>query len=253
MGILSGRTALVVGASAGGGYGIALRFAQEGANVVAAARRFDRLNRLAEDARTRGFSGRIVPAACDIDIETDLDSVVLRTVEEFGTVDILVCVAQGAGTRYSDVSETTLENALDFFRGGPGYTMLLMQKCLPYMKGQGYGRIVTTTSAGADSGTPNITAYSMAKAAIITLTRKAAVAWGQYGITVNSFMPLNSNDSDDSQIVRNPPKEFLDRIPVRYIGDPYLHLSPVIAFLVSEQAGYLTGQVIRIDGGLSAN
>jgi NAD(P)-dependent dehydrogenase (short-subunit alcohol dehydrogenase family) len=53
--------------------------------------------------------------------------------------------------------------------------------------------------------------------------------------------------------VRDPPKEFLDRIPVRYIGDPYLHLSPIIAFLASEQAGYLTGQVIRIDGGLSAN
>jgi len=252
MGTLSGRTAIVVGASAGGGYGISLRFAEEGANVVAAARRVERLERLVEDAKGRGFEGRIVPIGCDVDSEADLDAVVQRAVDEFGGVDILVCVAQGGGTRYSDVSETSRDVAIGQFVGGPGYTMHLMQKVLPHMRAKHYGRIITCTSAGGLGGAPGINAYSMAKAAIVALTKNAAVAWGQYGITVNSFMPINSNDSEDSRIMADPPQEFLDSIPVRFLGDPYEHLSPMIAFLASEPAGYVTGQVIGIDGGLSA-
>lgn len=251
MGILDSRSALVVGASSGLGYGTALRFAQEGASVVAAARRTDKLEDLVEDARARGFSGRIVPIACDVMKEEDLDAAVDRTVGEFGQIDILACIAQAGLDLQTYLADTTVERAIDSYRGGPLYTMQLMQKAFPHMKSQGYGRIITCSSGSAVSTTTGYTAYAMAKAAIMPLTRNAAQEWAQYGITTNCVFPVTKNDHFGQDPQSAAALEQIQRIiPTRYMGDPYEDASPIIAFIASEGARYLNGTMVAIGGGI---
>lgn len=251
MGILSGRAALVTGASSGVGYGVALRFAEEGANVIACARRMSKLEELAEDAQKRGFKGKIIPVTCDVSHEADLDKVVKRTIDEFGKVDILACIAQGGLDRQRPIMETTPDDIYTSVRTGPLYTMLLMQKCFPYMKEQHYGRIITCASGSAVSSTIGVTAYAMAKAMIMTLTRKAAHEWGQYGIVTNCIFPVIINEHFGKEGESPVTIEMVARqSPVRYMGDAYEDGSQMVAFLASEGAKYINGQMIGICGGL---
>ena len=252
MGILSERKAIVIGASSGVGYGAALRFAEEGADVIAAARRLDKLEELAGEARGKGFAGRIIPVQCDVMNEDDLDSTVKRCTDEFGRIDILACIAQNGLYAQNYTMQTTPENARLFFDGGPVYTMLMIQKCMPYFEKQSYGRIITCASSAGLNATPGFTGYSMAKAGIIALTRLCAKEFGKYGVVTNCFLPVTMADSftssDQSEAALQAVKAMS---PVGYIGDPYEDCSPVLAFLASEGAHYLNGQFIAIDGGLS--
>jgi len=252
MGILEGRKAIVTGASSGAGYGCALRFAEEGADVVAGARRLERLEKLQADAKERGFAGRIIPVACDILKEEDLDTLVKTCADEFGAIDILACIAQSGLDDQHFTMETTPENARLFFDGGPVYTMLLIQKCMPYFEKQHYGRIITCASGAALSTTVGFTGYSMAKAGIVALTRLCAKEFGKYGVVTNCFLPVSAADSF---LTSEQGKAALGAIakmsPVGYVGDPYKDLSPVLAFLASEGAHYMNGQFLALDGGLS--
>lgn len=251
MGILDGRTAIIVGASSGVGYGAALRFAEEGANVIAAARRFDLLEKLAADVAERGFSGRVVPVECDITSEASMDATVARTVQEFGRIDILAAIAQGGLGKQTFLMETSVEDAMNSYATGPVYTMQMMQKCFPYMKEQGYGRIITCSSGSAVSSTTGFTAYAMAKAAVMALTRKAAKEWGQYGITTNCLFPVTKSEhfgKDPQSAAALAQIEATS--PVGYMGEPYEDASPIVAFLASEGSRYLNGAMVGADGGL---
>ncbi len=252
MGILDGRKAIVVGASSGVGYGIALRYAQEGADVIAGARRLERLNGLVRDARDRGFSGEITPVVCDVEKEEDLANLVKVCVDKYGQIDILACVSQGGLFDQHDFEGTTLDNAVLFFRTGPGYTLRIVQMALPYMKDKHYGRILTCASGAGVQYTQGTCSYGMAKAAIINLSRTMAHELGQYGITTNCFLPVARTESFTDE---NSPgaKHYLETmekaIPIHHFGMAYEDVSPMVAFLSSEQAGYINGQVVSICGG----
>lgn len=252
MGILEGRKAIVIGASSGVGYGVALRFAQEGADVVAGARRLEKLEALAQEAKDRGFPGRILPVSCDIEKEADLDYLVETCAKALGRIDILAPIAQGGLFDQRDIFHTDLENLLLFYRTGPGYTLQVIQKCLPYMQAQHYGRIITCASGAALTYVENSCAYGMAKAAIINLTRTCAHEFGKFGIVTNCFLPVCASEgfSDpDSPGGKKYLAMMAEAIPVKYFGDAYQDVSPLVAFLASEQAGYINGQVISACGG----
>lgn len=252
MGILDGRKAIVVGASSGVGYGAALRFAQEGADVIASARRMEKLEALAKEAKDRGFAGRIIPVQCDIMKEEDLDKVINRCVEEWGRIDILACIAQNGLYDHQYTLKTTPANAHLFFDGGPVYTLLMVQKCMPYFEKQHYGRILTCASDAGVRATPGFTGYSMAKAGIVALTRLCAQEFGKYGVTTNCFLPVTKSDGfNSSDQSEEAMKAVIAMSPVGYMGDPYEDCSPILAFLVSEGAHYLNGQFLAIDGGLN--
>jgi len=250
MGILQGKRAIVVGASSGIGYGTALRFAQEGADIVTAARRLEKLEALKEDAKDRGFSGKMIPVECDILNEADLDKVVKTCVNNFGGVDILACIAQAGMSDQQYTLETTPDNARLFFDGGPIYTMLMIQKCMPFFQKQNYGRIITCASAAGMTGNPGFTGYSIAKAGIVALTRLCAREFGPFGVVTNCFLPLAKADSADySEQGREGMEMVAKMVPVGYLGEPYKDCSPIIAFMASEGAHYMNGQFIAIDGG----
>ncbi|WP_326974523.1 SDR family NAD(P)-dependent oxidoreductase [Caproicibacter sp. BJN0012] len=253
MGILDGRKAILVGASSGVGYGTALRFAQEGADVIAAARRLERLEALAQDAKDRRFSGKIIPIQCDILKEDDLNKIVDTCIDEFGRIDILACIAQAGLNDQHYTMETNADNARMFFDGGPIYTMLLIQKCMPYFQRQHYGRIVTCASGAGVSPTVGFTGYSMAKAGIVALTRLCAKEFGQYGVVTNCFLPVIKADAfDTSEQGKAAMAAVQKMIPVGYVGDAYKDASPIVAFMASEDAHYMNGQFISICGGLSS-
>jgi NAD(P)-dependent dehydrogenase (short-subunit alcohol dehydrogenase family) len=251
MGILSGRVAILVGASSGVGYGCALDFAREGATVVAAARRLEKLEELAKDAAERGFEGKIHPVTCDAAKESDLDKIVKFTVDTFGRIEILACIAQGGLNHQTYLLEATEEEALDFYRTGPIYTMKLIQKCHPYMKAQKYGRVITCASGSAVSSTTGFDLYAMCKAAIMTLTRKAAQEFGRDGIVTNCIFPVIKNDIFGQDAQSADALEKIERgSPVGRLGDAFTDGAPMVSFLASEGARYINGQMIGICGGI---
>ena len=136
------------------------------------------------------------------------------------------------------------------YKTGPVASLLLMQKCFPYMKANNYGRIINCSSPSASEGAVVQGPYIMAKCAIEGLTRAAAKEWGQYGITTNVFLPtLWTENFDKSERGKAYAKMMAEQNPVRKFGKPYEDGSPVITFLASEEAGYINGQAICVDGG----
>jgi 3-oxoacyl-[acyl-carrier protein] reductase len=248
MGILDHRVAIVTGSSSGVGRGSALRLAAEGAAVVVCARRLDRLRDLVSEVEAKG--GTALAVACDVADDDDIKKVVATTIERFGKVDILANIAQGEMTDPADLLGATPKRALDAFITGPLQSMRFMQECFPYMKACRYGRIINTGSHTALGGFPGYTAYEMAKGALMALTRNASQEWAQYGIVTNTILPvIQSHPEDASPEARAKLDLKLLGHPMGRIGTPYDDAGPVVAFLASEGAGYLNGQVIAIDGG----
>ncbi|MBQ2753448.1 MAG: SDR family oxidoreductase [Firmicutes bacterium] len=250
MKMLEKKVALVVGTSSGIGYGTALRFAKEGATVIASARRLEKLEELKKDALERGFEGEIVPYKCDIMVEAELDAMVKFAIDNYGRIDILACIAQNGMLDQRFTMDVNAENAHLFFDGGPLYTLQLIQKCMPYFEKQHFGRIITCASGAGVGSTPGFTSYSMAKAATIALTRICAKEFAKFGVTTNCFLPIAMADSFSTSDQSAEALEFLkSTIPVGYVGLPFEDISPMLAFLASDDAKYVNGQFIGLDGG----
>jgi len=249
MSLLEKRVALVAGANSGIGFSAALRFAEEGANVLACDIRQDGLEKLA--TLSDELEGNIVTMHCDVAKEEDLDRVVERTIAEFGKLEILACIAQGGMGHPTKLIDATPELALESYNTGPLYTMLLMQKCFPYMKEQHYGRVITCASGSAVSGSPGFAAYAMAKGAIMSLTRLSAKEWGQFGITTNCFLPVIQGANFSANPEGRAAAEQMAKIsPLGYFGEAYKDCSPILAFMASEGSHYMNGQMIGICGGI---
>ncbi|MFH2044634.1 MAG: SDR family NAD(P)-dependent oxidoreductase [Pseudomonadota bacterium] len=249
MGILEGRIAIVTGASSGVGRGCAVRFAEEGAKLVITARRTEKLEALVKEIAAKG--GTAISVTCDVVNEEDIDNVVNTTIKEFGTVDVLANIAQGALQDMTYLTGVTPKGALEAFVTGPLQTMLFMQKCYPYMKKQGYGRIINTSSHSCLVGAPGFAAYEMAKGAIMALTRNAAKEWGGFGIVTNACLPIVRTEAYDmTPQGRDAASRIESEIPVGHFGKAYEDCSQILAFMASEGASYLNGQFIGIDGGL---
>lgn len=250
MGKLDGRTAIIIGGGFGIGFGSVVRFLEEGANVVACDISEEGLNNLQKEYGYK-YANQLLTLTCDVNIESDLDNVVLKTIEKFNRVDILACIAQGGMEHPTNLLNATSELALESYKTGPLYTMLMIQKCFPYMKEQGYGRIITTASGSAVSGTVGFASYAMAKGAIMSLTRFSAKELGPYGITVNCFLPVIQGRNFESSPQGQGAMEQLKKlIPVGYVGKPYEDASPILTFMASEDSHYMNGQMIGICGGM---
>lgn len=249
MGILQDRVAIVTGASSGAGRGSALRFAEEGAAVVASARRKDLLDELVNEIKAKG--GQAIAVACDLYNAEDIDRVVETTIAQFGKVDILANIGQGALDKHAYLENIEVAKAIDVYMTGPIQSMLFMQKCFPHMKERGYGRIINCGSQSALSGLPGFGAYEMAKSAVQALTRNASQEWAKYGITTNVFLPAHWSDAFKlSPQGIEAGNAAAARSPMGRLGMPYEDVAPMVTFLASEAAGYINGQTIAIDGGV---
>ena len=248
MGRLDGRVALVTGASRGFGRAIALAFGQEGADVVVnyhtSAAGADEVA-----AALEKLGRRALVIQADVGSDADVRALVAGTLGRFGRLDILV---NNAGImergRFADVPVAAYAR---MFTTNVTGTMLCTRAALPAMIERRYGRIVNVSSqlARAGVGTGGFAGYAATKGAVEAFTRTLAQEVGEHGITVNAIAP-GGIDTDMSRAVMTP--EYRARrtreLPVRHLGT-LDDVAYTTLFLADEAAGYLTGQVVQVNGG----
>lgn len=238
-----GRVVLVTGASRGLGRATATRFLELGAQVAVHVRTAERARETAN-----ALGDRAVPIAGDLTNADAARAVISQTVEQLGRLDVLVNNAAVAySTRIDGIPEDEWRETLDVNLTA---AFLALQAAIPTMKAQGHGRIINVSStAGRSASTLAGAHYTASKAGLLGLTRAAAKELGPLGITVNAVCP----GIFDTELARgNASDERLDALkknfPVQRLGRPD-ELAELICYLASEQAGYINGASIDINGG----
>ncbi|MFD6512414.1 SDR family NAD(P)-dependent oxidoreductase [Rhodococcus sp. NPDC060176] len=250
MGKLEGKVALITGAGQGIGQGIALALAKEGAVIAVAGRTESKLHTTCGLLADIGARGEAV--VCDVSKRDDITAAVDRTVELFGGIDILVNNA-------NDCKPGPLLSVLDedferSFATGPLATLRMMQASYPHMNSRGGGVIINmVTSAAVRWDASNYGAYGSIKEGMRSLTRAAACEWGKDNIRVLNVAPHAKTPALQWWMDKNPEEAaaFVAGIPLGRVGDPETDIGRAVVFLVSEDAGYLTGATIPLDGGQS--
>jgi NAD(P)-dependent dehydrogenase (short-subunit alcohol dehydrogenase family) len=254
MGRLEGKVAIVTGASACIGRGIARAFAREGAAVTIAARSAQRLQRVAEEAEELG--GRVVCSVCDVTKQDDIARTVKTTVDHFGAIDVLVNNAHDLpATAHFAFLETDDDHIRHQFEGGVLSTVHFMTACYPYMEGRG-GSIINFGSGAGVLGMATFLSYAVAKEGIRAVTRVAAREWGPVGIRVNTICPQAWDWSERSQryfdsLPEETQQARLNEVPLRHFGQAERDIGGVAVFLASDDAGFVTGHTLFADGGIS--
>lgn len=249
---LTGRVALVTGASSGLGADAALAYARQGADVALFARRKDKLEETAKKVEALGRKALIVP--CDVTQEEQVKAGVASVIDTFGKIDILLNNA-GVATAGS-VEQLSVED-WDFTMNINVKGIFLMCKhVLPHMREAQYGRIINTGSINSILGSKDLTqarhAYNTSKAAVHGLTAGMAASYGAYNITVNSINPaLFESEMTEDTLFKIPGyvELYSKMVPISRPGRQG-ELNSTIIYLSSESSGYVTGQNIFIDGGL---
>ena len=249
MGVLDGKVALVTGAGAGIGRGIARRYAREGAAVVVVE--IDEHNGRRVAAELEGLGARSLFVAADVSIKSQVEAAVASTLERFGRLDILVNNASklSPNVLLEQKTDDMLRNTLGVGAWGTWYFMHL---AMPIMREQGGGRIINFVSVDAEAGAWLHADYNMSKGAIEALTRSAAVEWGRFKILVNAIAPVAAGTVYEELKATIPGFERMASAmnPLGRVGDPEEDIAPVAVFLGSEACRYVTGEVIHVDGGV---
>ena len=242
-----GKTVIVTGASSGIGEGIARRFADEGANVVLNSVDEDKL----EEVAAKLPSERTFICAGDVSDPGTAQLIVDRTVEKFGALDVL-CNNAGIAVmaQLQDTDQDDIDRVLDVNVKG---VINMSKAAYEPLKASG-GSIVNTSSVSGIGGDWGLAIYNTSKGAVTNLTRALALDWGRDGVRVNAVNPslirteLSEDMFDNDKLI----SAFETRIPLQRTGCPDDVAGPVL-FLASEDAKFVSGVQLPVDGGLSAS
>lgn len=239
---LSGRTAIVCGASSGMGLAIAETLAAEGANVAMFARRRELLEREAERIGALAVRG-------DLTNPADLKRLVDRTVEAFGGIDILVNNGGGPPrTTALEITDESVEAAIELLLLS---AIRLTRLCLPQLERSGRGRVINIASSSVREPIDNLALSNSIRPGLIGWAKTLARELGPKKITVNSIAPGRIETERLAEVYAGKPRaEDLEQIPLRRFGDAR-EVASVVCFLASDAASYVTGTVIPVDGGLT--
>jgi 2-hydroxycyclohexanecarboxyl-CoA dehydrogenase len=241
------RTAVVTGGGSGMGRAICHRLAAQGHGVAVLDIDGDATEQVAKEIETAG--GRALGVVVDVSDRAGVDAAMDRARAAFGPVGILVTSAGIEGfVKFLDIDVATWERILAVNLTG---TFHCAQLVVPDMMAEGWGRIVTISSSSAQSGTKRMAHYVASKGGVIALTKALALDLAQHGITVNTIPP----GAIDTPMMRRPIEsgamasldQIVARAPLGRLGTPD-DIAAACAFLCSEEAGYITGQQINVNG-----
>jgi NAD(P)-dependent dehydrogenase (short-subunit alcohol dehydrogenase family) len=246
---LAGRSVIVTGAAQGVGRGIAGALLERGADVLMVDINSAKLSSTVAEFVAADLTG--TPFVADLRDLASLGRIIDAAVASFGRIDALVnnAIATNEPKRLVDV---VIDDYDLVFDTGPRATFFLMQAVHPVMAAAGGGVIVNLGSGSGTGGQARFAAYAAAKEAIRGMSKAATLEWGRDNIRVNVVCPFA--DSEGVQSWRDlVPKDFeqaLRSVPLKRVGRTREDIGAVVAFLISDDGAYLTGQTIHVDGGM---
>lgn len=245
-GRLQDKRAFITGASSGIGRAIAKEYASEGAKVALASRSVDKLADISES-----MEGDVNVVECDVRKPESVDRAVQEAVNEMGGLDVVV---NNAGVLVRDdivsTSEEDMEYVIDTNLKG---VMRVARSAIPELKKTG-GTLINVSSVSGQSGTPNLSVYASTKGGVDALTRQLAVEYGEENVRVNAIAPGTIKTPMNEEVrAKNPSWEEVreDAVPLGRLGTPDDIAGPAV-FLASDEAKYITGHVLVVDGGVLA-
>lgn len=249
---LRNKVALVTGSSQGIGLGIARRLAEEGADVVINSRKHDEQAQEAVD-QIRALGRRTCFIAADVGSVADCRRLVREAIEQMGRLDILVNNAGiQAHAAFLEADEEDFDNVLSVNLRGPFF---LSQAFARHLRETARGGcIINNSSVHEELPFPNFSSYCASKGGLKMLMRNLAIELAPLGITVNNVAPGAIETPINSELLNQPDKlaSLLGNIPAGRLGQPR-DVAGAVAFLASEDAGYVTGTTLTVDGGLLWN
>jgi NAD(P)-dependent dehydrogenase (short-subunit alcohol dehydrogenase family) len=246
---LKGKVAIVTGSSRGIGRAAAEAMAELGAKVVISSRKIEPCEEVARSIRDKGGEAIVIP--CNIGRRNEVEALIAQTEKQLGPIDILVCNA-AVNPYFGPLAEIPDEAFDKIMSSNVKSNLWLCNLAIPGMAKRGSGAVIIVSSIAALRGSLMLGAYGISKAADLGLTRNLALEWGSRNIRVNCVAPgLIKTDfaralweNPDALAYRN------ERTPLRRIGTPE-EVGGVIAFLASPAAGFITGEVLVVDGGVT--
>jgi NAD(P)-dependent dehydrogenase (short-subunit alcohol dehydrogenase family) len=242
---LKDRVAIITGAGNGIGEATALKFSEDGAKVVLCDIDEPGGKRVADLIKSNGKEALFVKA--DVGVKTEVAEVVKQALEKFGKLDILI---NNAGINRDALAKKMTEEQWDLVMNvNLKGTFLCAQLAIEPMSAQNYGRIVNTASIGVlgNIGQAN---YAASKCGVIGLTKTLALELARYNITVNCVAPGGTNTPMTAKMPQDIAEKFRQMVPLRRFAEP-VEIANAHLFFASDEASYITGQVLFVDGGLS--
>ncbi|MDP6991591.1 MAG: 2,4-dienoyl-CoA reductase [Candidatus Marinimicrobia bacterium] len=247
-GLLKEKTIIITGGGTGLGKSMATRFAELGANLVITSRRQDVIDNTAEELRQYG--GKVLAITCDVRDPEQVQSMVDQTVSELGSIDILLNNAAGNFiSPTEDLSPNGFKTVVDIVLNG---TFNCTQAAGKVMRESDGGVILNIVTTYAWTGSGYVVPSACAKAGVLAMTRSLAVEWAKYGIRTVAIAP-GPFPTKGAWSRLAPPglgiqKKMINRVPLKRVGE-HEELANLASYLVSDQAGYINGEVVTIDGG----
>jgi len=250
------KTVIITGASRGIGAGLARRFAQEGANLVLSANEA-KVQEVAAELEKSGANA--IAVICDVTSKSEVENLFATAVKRFGAVDVSI---QNAGVitiaKVEDLTEAEWDKVMDVNTKG---VFLCCQEAARHMVARKSGRIINTASGQARQGFIYTPHYAASKFGVVGITQSLAKELAPSGVTVNAFCPgiidtdmWAYNDQAWGKLLGNYQpgelmQEWVNNIPMKRVGRPE-DVAGLVTFLASDDAAYITGQTINVDGGL---
>ncbi len=248
---MSNPVVLITGGLTGIGRAAALAFAKDGDKVVVSGRREAEGQALASELLATGAEAEFIRA--DVRFEDDVRNLVDRTVARFGRLDVAVNSA-GTEGKLGSLTEFTAESYAAMFDTNVLGTLLSMKHALRVMQPQGSGSIVNISSTMGERGAANMSLYAGSKHAVEGITKSAAIEAATFGVRVNAVAPGPTDTGMLDRLAGAPEKKaaFYAAIPLKRAGTPD-EIADAITFVASDKARFVTGQIIRVNGGKTAS